>query len=238
MSVANPLHSNEAFPSRDDDLTIVIFAKAPIPGRCKTRLARGVGNTRAARIYRAMLEHAVASITGAAPGRAILSCAPNTRHPFFKHLARRYGVTRYRQAQGDLGTRMADGIRRGLGPNPRGPVLVVGSDQPELGGSWLEHARNALAREGKTAWMAPTEDGGYWAIGLDGDTPRVFRGPRWSTPRVSTATRTGMMRLGFDHAEITPRNDIDELRDWQRLTPRLRTQLSRQATMPGIRFRR
>jgi hypothetical protein len=47
-----------------------------------------------------------------------------------------------------------------------------------------------------------------------------------------------MMRLGFDHAEITPRNDIDELRDWQRLTPRLRTQLSRQATMPGIRFRR
>ena len=238
MSVANPLHSNEAFPPRDDDLTIVIFAKAPTPGRCKTRLARGVGNIRAARIYRAMLEHAVATLTAAAPGRVILSCAPDTRHPLFKRLARRYGVTCYRQAQGDLGTRMADGIRRGLDSKPRGPVLVVGSDQPELGGAWLAHARSALSREGKTAWMAPTEDGGYWAIGLDRHTPRVFRGPHWSTPRVSTATRTGMMRLGFDHAEIAPHNDIDELRDWQRLTPRLRTQLSRQATMPGIRFRR
>ena len=238
MSVANPLHSNEAFPSREDDLTIVIFAKAPIPGHCKTRLARGVGNTRAARIYRAMLEHAVAAITADAPGRVILACAPDTRHPLFRGLARRYGVARYRQARGDLGTRMADGIRHALGPNRSGSVLVVGSDQPELDGPWLANARRALADTGRAAWLAPTEDGGYWAIGLNRNIPRVFRGPRWSTPRVSTATRSGMTRLGLDYAELAPRNDIDEVRDWRRLAPDLRTQLSRRATMPGIAFKR
>lgn len=232
MPVANPPRTNRTLNAPPDDFALVIFAKAPIPGRCKTRLAKGVGKRRAAHLYRAMLEHAVAHAAAQAPGRVILACAPDTRHPLFLRLARRHGVARYRQSSGDLGTRMAAGIRLGLRQARR--VVLMGSDQPALDQSWLLDALDALEHSPESAWLAPTSDGGYWGIGLCDDLPRVFRGPRWSSPRVTTATRTAMQRLGLTRTEFFTRNDVDELRDWQRLGHDLRRRLARRAAMPSI----
>ena len=231
MSVANPPITKRASTGPPNDCIVVIFAKAPIPGRCKTRLAKSVGSRRAAHVYRAMLEHAVATMSAQAPGRVILACAPDTRHPLFVRLARRYRVQRYRQVRGDLGTRMAAGIR--LGRRHARHVVLMGSDQPALDGDWLRQARRALGQDDRGAWLAPTTDGGYWAIGLSHAPTRIFRGPCWSTPRVISTTRTAMNRLGLVRAELVARNDIDELRDWQCLDRELRRCLSRHATMPG-----
>lgn len=232
MPVANPPQSHAAGCADHGACAIVIFAKAPVPGRCKTRLARQVGNRRAARIYTAMLEHAIATLARTTSNPIILACAPDTRHPLFARLARQYPIRRYRQSRGDLGTRMANGIRLGLRHAPR--VVLIGSDQPRLDGSWLAQAYRALAQDDNGAWLAPTVDGGYWAIGLNRIAPRVFRGPRWSTPRVSTCTRTTLSRLALACAEPAPRNDIDTFRDWQHLDARLRIKLARRATMPGL----
>ena len=231
MSVANPPNANHASSSHEDDFCVVIFAKAPVAGRCKTRLARGVGSRRAAHIYRAMLEHAVAETRAATCGRVLLACAPDTRHPFLRHLARRYAVTCHRQARGDLGTRMARGIA--LGRRYARCVILIGSDQPALAGAWLHEARRALAHDGPRAWLAPTRDGGYWGIGLNRPRPQIFRGPRWSTPRVAIATRTELARQGFAVSEAPVRNDIDEPRDWHRLSIGLRRHLARRACLSG-----
>lgn len=129
---------------------------------------------------------------------------------------------------------MAAGIRLGLEYADR--VVLMGSDQPNFEGRWLEEAERALIGDSARAWLAPTLDGGYWAIGLNCYEPRVFRGPRWATPRVARTTRAAFDRLGLAHAQIEPRRDIDEPRDWQKLEPRLRAAISRRATIPGLRF--
>ncbi len=231
MPVANPLFSAKPQSPPRADFAIWVFAKTPIVGQCKTRLARQLGNVRATRLYRAMLEHAVARACALAPGRVTLACSPSPRHPMFVRLAARYGVTRRRQANGPLGYRMAQGVRQALQMSDR--VILMGTDQPELEGSWLDQALAQL-RHGHSAWLAPTHDGGYWAIGLCRANARVFRGPAWSTSRVARTTRTRALALGLDLERLPARRDIDEGRDWHQLSRGLRAPLARAASMPGL----
>lgn len=234
MSVANPSHEirvNRA--PLSPDLALLVFVKAPRPGACKTRLAAGLGARRAAAVYAAMASHVIAHAAAAAPGRTHLVCAPKPSHPFFKRMAQRHDVRLARQSRGDLGQRMRHAIDRALAQHAR--VVLMGSDQPMLDSSPLAHADASLDAD-HPAWLAPTRDGGYWAIGLTRSLS-LFQGPRWSMSRVMTHTRTILRRHGIAWREYSHRDDIDNVRDWGRLNHRARSQLSRQATCPALRAR-
>lgn len=230
MPFANP--SDPVRNADDQNTALLIFAKAPVAGRCKTRLAATLGFQRAALIYRAMLEHAVARARQAFHGPISLVCSPDTRHPFFHRLRKRYDVVLVRQARGDLGQRMHRALRNAL--CRYAAVVLMGSDQPVLGDNWLEQASRAIT-PCHAAWLAPTRDGGYWAIGLTRSEARLFRGPRWSSPRVYQRTMGLMRGVGLDVTVHTVRDDIDNGRDWMALDHRRRVALARQATMPGTR---
>jgi|GEM_PF-376096 len=232
MSFANPSDPAKNANADDQNTALLIFAKAPVAGRCKTRLAATLGSQRAARIYRAMLEHAVACTRQTFHGPISLVCSPDTRHPFFQRLRRRYAVVLVRQARGDLGQRMHRALRNAL--YEHSAAVLMGSDQPVLGDDWLEQASRALT-PCRAAWLAPTQDGGYWAIGLTRSEARLFRGPRWSGPRVYRRTIGLMRSVGLDVTAHTVRDDIDNGRDWMALEHRRRVALARRATMPGTR---
>ena len=228
MRVANPQGKPCAL---SGDLAILLFVKAPRAGACKTRLAAGMGAQRAAHLYASMAEHAIAHAAASAPGHVTLVCTPDTRHPFFTRMARRYGVRRQAQCRGDLGRRMRRAIDHGL--RDHGRVVVMGSDQPALDAAPLAHADAHLSAE-HPVWLAPTRDGGYWAIGLARSLP-LFRGPRWSTPGVAQHTRAILRRLGINWYEFPQRHDIDHARDWHRLDAGLRQRLAVGATCPALR---
>jgi len=89
------------------------------------------------------------------------------------------------QGAGDLGERMARAASEAFGSGSSGAV-IVGSDCPEISESLLADALDALS--GNDVVLGPSEDGGYYLIGLQRDAAQLFSGPEWGTSSVLEAT--------------------------------------------------
>ncbi|MAA73955.1 MAG: hypothetical protein CMN28_04550 [Salinisphaeraceae bacterium] len=195
------------------DSSLIIFAKAPVPGYCKTRLARGVGSVRAARIYRMLLERTVARACASRLAPVQLWCAPDTRHPFLRALARRYPVDLRRQPRGSLGQKMHSALRTRLIEAPY--ALLVGGDCPALTADVMADAFDRL-RQGFDAVFAPADDGGYVLVGARQAPALLFRGMPWGGGRVMDLTRRRMQRLSLRWSELASLPDLDDTRDLRR----------------------
>ena len=109
---------------------IVIFVKAPIPGFCKTRLIDVLGAEGAAALARKMLSRTVSIAKEANIGPVELCVTPDPDHPCLRLLDLSAEVVWSRQAEGDLGARMAAAVERTLGVGEN--VLCIGTDCLEL----------------------------------------------------------------------------------------------------------
>lgn len=191
---------------RYPDARIVVFAKAPVPGTVKTRLAGRYGPAGAARLHRRMTERAAAMLSDAALAPVELSCTPDVRHPFFTRCRSRYGIGLCRQGGGDLGRRMHRAISRRLREAER--VVIVGSDCPALTPEYVAAALDALG-DSRDAVLGPSDDGGYVLIGARRPMPELFRGMPWGSSRVLTASLARLRRHGYTHACLPTLWDVD-----------------------------
>jgi uncharacterized protein len=142
---------------------VAVFAKAPVAGEVKTRLAPLLGAADAAELHATLVRHALATAGNAGLGPVSLWCMPETGHPFFAACAAQFGVALQPQRGGHLGERMARAFDRLL---ETGPALLVGSDCPSLGAEDLRAAAASLATH--DAVLQPAEDGGYVLVGPRG----------------------------------------------------------------------
>lgn len=174
--------------------TLVVMAKAPRLGAVKTRLGREVGLVAARACYRAITAALLRRVARDKRWRTVLVVTPDRfarRGRFWPR-----GVPRAPQGPGDLGQRMARAMRAA----PPGPVVVVGSDIPELGARHVAAAFRALG----TCEMVfgPARDGGYWLVGARRRplSRGLFRGVRWSSARALGDTLAGLppgLRVAF-----------------------------------------
>lgn len=181
---------------------LIVIAKAPVPGRVKTRLCPPCTPSQAAAIAEAALAdtlEAVAS-TPAVRRALVLDGEPGSWLPG--------GFDRYPQATGGLDARLAAAFEA-VG----GPALLVGMDTPQIDAGLLERSLAALDRSRVGAALGPAHDGGYWAIGLRRPTSRVFEGVPMSTPWTARAQRLRLRRLGIPWAELPPLRDVDTFDD-------------------------
>jgi rSAM/selenodomain-associated transferase 1 len=194
---------------------ILVFARAPVPGRCKTRLIPALGARGAAALHRRLLRRTLAlARTVGVPVE--LWCAPDTMHGFFATCRRDYGVRLRRQPRGDLGRRMALVLLRALREGA-GAAVLVGSDCPEFTPRDFADAVAALAT--RDCVLQPSTDGGYVLIGARRLEPRALAGIAWSSSRELGQTRNRMTRLGLSLTEARPLMDIDNPKDY-RVAPR------------------
>lgn len=191
--------------------TVLCFCKYPDPGVVKSRLAKDLGREFAAAVYKVMLEHTVQTISLGDHALA-LHCFPDTRHAFFEYCSNKYHVPLYQQEGEDLGERMLHAIRSHLKDGH--PVVLIGSDCPELG---LDHINEAfhLLDTGNDIVLGPTRDGGYALIGASRIDSLVFEGIPWSTSRVLNETLRNIKALRWKSFCLPEVRDVDTLGDYQ-----------------------
>ena len=192
---------------------IIVFAKAPVAGFAKTRLARVIGDDAAAALASRMLSETVAQAVAAAVGPVEICCAPDTSHAQFAIEQARHNISLTAQGDGDLGARMSRAFERALiGYHS---AIIIGTDAPDLQAKHLQEAAKALTTH--DAVFAPAHDGGYVMVGLSRAMPSLFEGVAWSTPEVMAQTREKLTALNASCFELPAFYDIDEASDLRHL---------------------
>ena len=183
---------------------IVILAKAPVPGKVKTRLIPAIGAEAAAGLAAEMLHRTGREAVASEVGAVELCGDPEVGHRDWLGQVP-LDLIRTSQGEGDLGERLARAAKRVILGGES--VLLVGTDCPELDRHRLAAAAAALERH--DAVIHPAADGGYALLGLSRFDPSLFEGIAWSTASVAAETMARIAALGWSlHVGETLR-DID-----------------------------
>lgn len=179
---------------------LIVIAKAPLPGRVKTRLCPPCSPRRAAALAEAALRDTLAAVGRAAVARRVVAL------------------------DGDAGAWLPAGFevvsQRGVGLAERlaaafedvgGPALLVGMDTPQLTADLLDRCVRALS--GNESVLGPSPDGGYWAIGLRRADARAFDGVPMSDIRTGAAQRRRLEQIGLAPAILPALRDVDTIGD-------------------------
>jgi uncharacterized protein len=185
---------------------LLIFVKKPEPGKVKTRLAKSIGDEKAIMIYHHLLGRTLEITRGLLQDKFVFY------HPeiVYNDLWAEEGYYKRQQASGNLGEKMKAGFHS-LFQQGYGRVCVIGSDCYTLTTGILEDAFNSLNEH--DVCIGPSEDGGYYLLGMKRLHSDFFTNKTWSTNSVFTATMADAARLNLSVCRLPILNDVDNIDD-------------------------
>ncbi|WIM93055.1 TIGR04282 family arsenosugar biosynthesis glycosyltransferase [Actinoplanes oblitus] len=183
-------------------IQLLVMAKAPVPGRVKTRLCPPCTPEQAAAIAAAALADTLET-AGRVPARRRVLVVDGS-HPVPP------GWTGMAQRGGGLGERLAYAFADTALPGV--PALLIGMDTPQVTAELLVAAATTLDRAG--AVLGPAEDGGWWALGLsDPADAAVLTGVPMSMPDTGARTLAALRGRGVRPAPLPELRDVDTAAD-------------------------
>jgi rSAM/selenodomain-associated transferase 1 len=205
---------------------IAVMAKAPQPGRSKTRLMPALRPEQAAQLSAAFLRDVTENIVAAArdvPIAGYIAYAPaGLEHLFDGHLAANTGLV---LADGSpdmpadvtgFGRCLLHAIKSLLA-GKFGAACVLNSDSPNLPTEFLVRAARLLAQPGDRAVLGPAEDGGYYLLGLKTPHAHLFADIAWSTGTVARDTARRAAEIGLELVGLPSWYDVDDAPSLARL---------------------
>ena len=193
---------------------LIVFARAPLPGRVKTRLVPRLGEWGAARLQARLTRQTLRTALAARCAALELHGTPRARHPFFLECRKHFRL-RLRQQRGrDLGERMYRALAAAL--RRYGAAVLIGTDCPVLRPQELRRATRLL-RGGCDVVLSPAEDGGYALIGVRRVSWRLFDGIAWGESGVYAQTAERLRALGYRWRALCTVWDVDRPADLERL---------------------
>lgn len=192
-------------------LHILLFLKAPRAGFVKTRLAKQIGQRRALTTYKALVERQISTLPN--EGRTEIHFTPvDALCEFTSWLGN--SASYYPQCEGDLGSRLhsavADAFKRGASS-----VICIGGDCPNLNFSHIEQTSDLLSQD-KDLAIGPSEDGGYYLIGMNRPQPELFEDIPWSQPDTFKATMKKAEDMNLRTIILETLYDVDEVCELKR----------------------
>lgn len=193
---------------RYPDALVIQFAKAPRPGRVKTRMRPELDDQSCVALHRRLVTYTFDKLSQTQLCPLELWVDELHYDGFFTGLRPQRPVRR--QCGADLGARMYHALATALADYQR--VVLVGSDCPFLNPGHIEEALARLGA-GDDVVLGPAMDGGYVLIGARRVDNALFSGVPWGTGGVLTATRGQLRALAWRWSELPPLADIDTAAD-------------------------
>jgi hypothetical protein len=188
-----------------------LFAKAPRPGRVKTRLVPPLTHDEAAAFARLCLEETLRRFRAKVPAAWTLFLdAPS--ESWCSEIANASGIAIAEQGEGDLGERLHRAFRDLLATSSR--VVMIGSDSPTLDPAWISMGLSRL--ESADVVLGPARDGGCYLIGSRRDPGPLLEGIAWGASGVCESIRDRAGASGFTLALLPEWYDLDEAVDLER----------------------
>jgi len=185
---------------------LVVLAKAPAPGRTKTRCTPPCTPEQAAALAASALADTLATVR-ATPARRrllVLDGEPGRWLP--------PGYEVLPQRGGGLDERLDAAMADAFGARPAAPVLLIGMDTPQVTVPVLADASRRLV-EGADAVLGPAADGGYWAVGLQRPTPDAFVGVPMSAATTGAEQHRRLRGLALGVEVLAELRDVDTWAD-------------------------
>lgn len=194
---------------------LLLFTRYPAGGKTKTRLIAELGEGEAALLQKRLTER-VAYQANLLTQRLGIETAVHYTGGSREQMNSWLGAMKYvEQADGDLGQRMRSAFEQTFTEGAEAAVLI-GSDIPDITADLLQLAFASLRT--KDAVIGPSQDGGYYLIGLVAHQalqllPLLFEKMQWSTEELFTTTMNRLEKAGYDVAVLPILRDIDHPAD-------------------------
>lgn len=182
---------------------LIVFVKNPVSGKVKTRLAKTIGNENAFLVY-----HELLRITENAT-RQLKNCHVQVYFSENREEDTWQGCEKFIQQGNDLGEKMQFAFEQGFTLGFKN-IVLIGSDLPEISSDIIQKAFDAL--KANDIVFGPSEDGGYYLVGMKVLHHEIFKNKPWSTPNLLEVT----LKQLEGHKSVcclTELNDIDEYED-------------------------
>lgn len=183
---------------------LIVFVKNAVIGKAKTRLAKTIGNEAAFEVYKELI---------AITERETQNVSNCDLHVFFSsEITEDYwlGQIKFVQQGNDLGERMKSAFIHGFDLGYE-RIVGVGSDLPDLNAKIIEEGFQLL--EKNDAAFGPSEDGGYYLIGMSKMIDCIFENKPWSTEELLEITLSELSEKEMNTGLLVELNDIDTIED-------------------------
>jgi len=211
-------------------VTVLVVAKAPVPGLAKTRLAATVGDDAAADIAAAALLDTLDAVAAAPVQARVVALtgdlAAARRGDEIQCCLADFIVVEQRGS--DFADRLANAHADAAAQAPGLPVLQIGMDTPQVTAALL--AQSAMTLLTCDAVLGPARDGGWWVLGVtDAELAACLRSVPMSRSDTGAVTLAALRDTGVGVSLLTELADVDTTADVEAV---------RRECLPDSRFAR
>lgn len=191
---------------------LIVFAREPLPGKVKTRLAASLGNEVSAEIYERMLREVLQAACQLNDVDTVVYWS--ARKESLPLLAEQYKCRSLLQTGVDLGQRMQAAFEE-MFSGGHAPCCIIGSDAPDLPVAYIQDAYRLLDEQDTDVVLGPSRDGGYYLLGMKRIMPQLFTNITWSSSVVLEQSLAAAMKSGLSTTLLPEWQDIDTIDDLQ-----------------------
>ena len=219
-----------------DLCALAVMTKAPRAGEVKTRLVPPLTEDEAAQLNSSFLRDITAAISAAATERIACGVAvytpPDAEADYENILPEEFFLVPQR------GDRFGDRLifaAKDLFKAGFASICLINSDSPTVPAENFSQAIELLRLSGDRVVLGPSDDGGYYLIGLKSLHRELFEQIDWSTERVLEQTRQRAAEIDAEVKLLPAGYDVDDRATLRRLCDELLGKNSRDGLAPNTR---